>query len=236
MEKKKKKIELKIFSGDIHFPGEMDKISRHSAILIPPQTVKKKFKESKKKLKNWIYVQWITITKKKYFVLVRPVILYEIADGINLVKLFPQDIFQERDNLELKVINYILSGNGKSIRGISDTSIQLVRTCLVLNWDQDKQFSCIENAHASFVQVSTNGLVRYFLRIYLVKSPISYRRKRNDPPGSGFLSDNESDRTNINPFFSIDSKEKIQQSLSQNHGTIRMLLNRNEKCRYHRYI
>nr|YP_010396137.1 RNA polymerase beta'' subunit [Mucuna sempervirens]QTG39908.1 RNA polymerase beta'' subunit [Mucuna sempervirens]QVY57427.1 RNA polymerase beta'' subunit [Mucuna sempervirens]UQJ74214.1 RNA polymerase beta'' subunit [Mucuna sempervirens] len=227
VEKKKKKIEFKIFSGDIYFPGEMDKISRHSAILIPPGTVKKK----SKKMKNWIYVQWITITKKKYFVLVRPVILYEIADGINLVKLFPQDMFQERDNLELKVINYILSGNGKSIRGISDTSIQLVRTCLVLNWDQDKKFSSIENAHASFVEISTNGLFRYFLRIDLVKSHISYIRKRNDPPGSGFILDNESDRININPFFSIDSKEKIQQSISQNHGTIRMLLNRNEKCR-----
>nr|YP_009680112.1 RNA polymerase beta'' subunit [Campylotropis macrocarpa]AYA54259.1 RNA polymerase beta'' subunit [Campylotropis macrocarpa] len=230
VEKKKKKIELKIFSGDIHFPGEMDKISRHSAILIPPGTVKNNFKESKK-MKNWIYVQWITITKKKYFVLVRPVILYEIGNGINLVKLFPQDMFQERDNLELKVINYILSGNGKSIRGISDTSIQLVRTCLVLNWDPDKKFSSIENAHASFVEVSTNGLVRYFLRIDLVKSHISYIRKRNDPARSGFFLDHESDRTNINPFFSIDSKKKIQQSLSQNNGTIRMLLNRNEKYR-----
>nr|AJE72301.1 RNA polymerase beta'' subunit [Pediomelum tenuiflorum]QHS69912.1 RNA polymerase beta' subunit [Pediomelum tenuiflorum] len=229
LEKKKKKIELKIFSGDIHFPGEMDKISRHSAMLIPPGTVKKNSK--KKKMKNWIYAQWITITKKRYFVLVRPVILYQIADRINLVKLFPQHMFQERDNLELKVINYILSGNGKSIRGISDTSIQLVRTCLVLNWDQDTKFSSIENAHASFVEVSIKGLVRYFLRIDLVKSHISYIRKRNNLPGSRFILDNESDRTTINPFFSIDSREKIQQSLSQNHGTIRMLLNRNEKCR-----
>nr|YP_009771166.1 RNA polymerase beta'' subunit [Orbexilum onobrychis]QIT01868.1 RNA polymerase beta'' subunit [Orbexilum onobrychis] len=229
LEKKKKKIELKIFSGDIYFPGEMDKISRHSAMLIPPGTVKKNSK--KKKMKNWIYAQWITITKKRYFVLVRPVILYQIADRINLVKLFPQHMFQERDNLELKVINYILSGNGKSIRGISDTSIQLVRTCLVLNWDQDKKFSSIENAHASFVEVSIKGLVRYFLRIDLVKSHISYIRKRNNLPGSRFILDNESDRTTINPFFSIDSREKIQQSLSQNHGTIRILLNRNEKCR-----
>nr|WIL98618.1 RNA polymerase beta'' subunit [Cladrastis wilsonii] len=231
VEKKKKRIELKIFSGDIHFPGEMDKISRHSGILIPPGTVKKKNSKESKKLKNWIYVQWITTTKKKYFVLVRPVILYEIADGINLVKLFPQDLFQEKDNLELKVLNYILYGNGKSIRGISDTSIQLVRTCLVLNWDQDKKSSSIEEARASFVEVSTNGLIGDFLRIDLVKSHISYIRKRNDPSGSGLISDNESDRTNINPFYSIYSKAKIQQSLSQNHGTIRMLLNRNKECR-----
>nr|YP_009768161.1 RNA polymerase beta'' subunit [Indigofera linifolia]QIS98779.1 RNA polymerase beta'' subunit [Indigofera linifolia] len=232
VEKKKKRIELKIFSGNIYFPGEMDKISRHSAILIPPgTTVKKKNSKESKKKKNWIYVQWITITKKKYFVLVRPVILYEIADGINLVKLFPQDLFQERDNLELKVINYILYGNGKSIRGISDTRIQLVRTCLVLNWDQDKKSSSIEEARASFVEVSTNGLIGDFLRIDLVKSHISYFRKRNDMSGSGLISDNESHPTNINPFYSIYSKAKIQQSLSQNRGTIRMLLNRNKECR-----
>nr|YP_010832619.1 RNA polymerase beta'' subunit [Astragalus jiuquanensis]WFG52360.1 RNA polymerase beta'' subunit [Astragalus jiuquanensis] len=224
LEKKKKKMELKIFSGNIHFPGEMDKISRPSAMLIPPRTVKKKKKESKK-LNKWTYVQWITTTKKKYFVLVRPVILYEIPDSINFVKLFPQDLFQEKYNLELKVINYILYGNAKAIRGISDTRIQLVRTCLVLNWAQDKRSSSIEEALASFVEVSTNGLIEYFLRIDLVKSQTSYIRKRNEPSGLGLISDR------INPFLSMNSKTKIQQSLSQNHGTIRMLLNRNKECR-----
>ncbi|CAI8583020.1 unnamed protein product [Vicia faba] len=229
LEKKKKKIELKIFSGNIHFPGEMDKISRHSAILRPPGTVKKKKCKESKKFKNWIYVQWIATTKKKYFVLVRPVILYEIPDSINFVKLFPQDLFQEKDNLELKVVNYILYGNGKSIRGISDTRIQLVRTCLVFNWDHGKKSSSIEEAPASFIEVSTNGLIEYFLRIDLVKSNTSYIRKRNDPSGLGLIRDNQSDR--INPFFSIHSKGKIQQSLSQNHGTIRMLLNKKKECR-----
>nr|WRV02041.1 RNA polymerase beta'' subunit [Oxytropis ochrocephala] len=212
LEKKKKKMELKIFSGNIHFPGEMDKISRPSAILIPPRTVKKKKWKESKKLNNWTYVQWITTTKKKYFVLVRPVILYEIPDSINFVKLFPQDLFQEKDNLELQVINYILYG------------IQLVRTCLVLNWAQDKRSSSIDEALASFVEVSTNGLIEYFLRIDLVKSHTSYIRKRNDPSGLGLISD----RINRNPFLSIHSKTKIQQSFSQNHGTIRMLLNRNK--------
>jgi DNA-directed RNA polymerase subunit beta' len=230
VERKKKKMELKIFSGDIHFPGETDKISRHSGILIPPGTVKTNSKESKK-VKNWIYVQRITPTKKKYFVLVRPVIIYEIADGINLEKLFPQDLLQEKDNLKLRVVNYILYGNGKPIWGISDTSIQLVRTCLVLNWDQDNKSSSIEKAHASFVAVSTNGLIRDFLRINLVKSYISYiSRKRNDPLGSGLIPDNGSDRTNINPFYSIYSKARIQQSLKQNQGTISTLLNRNKEC------
>nr|YP_009141350.1 RNA polymerase beta' subunit [Lathyrus inconspicuus]AIL55876.1 RNA polymerase beta' subunit [Lathyrus inconspicuus] len=233
LEKKKKKIELKIFSGNIHFPGEIDKISRHSPILIPPGTVKKKKCKESKKIKTWIYVQWIATTptkkkkkKTKYFVLVRPVI--EIPDSINFVKLFPQDLFQEKDNLELKVVKYIY-GNGKSIRGISDTRIPLVRTCLVFNWDDGKKSSSIEEAPASFIEVSTNGLIEYFLRVDLVKSNTSYIRKRNDPSGLGLIGDNKSDR--INPFFSIHSKGKIQQSLSQNHGTIRMLLNRNKESR-----
>ncbi|KEH27099.1 hypothetical protein MTR_6g086535 [Medicago truncatula] len=36
-----------------------------------------------------------------------------------------QDLFHERDNLELKVVNYILYRNEKFIREISDTRIQL---------------------------------------------------------------------------------------------------------------
>nr|UYI29590.1 RNA polymerase beta'' subunit [Toona ciliata var. pubescens]WCO09068.1 RNA polymerase beta'' subunit [Toona ciliata var. yunnanensis] len=233
MERKKRGIELKIFSGEIHFPGETDKISRHSGILIPPERKKKKLKEAtkeSKKLKKWIYVQRITPAKKKYFVLVRPVVTYEIADGINLATLFPQDLLREKDNMQFRVVNYVLYGKGKPTRGISDTSIQLVRTCLVLNWDQDKKSSSIEEVYASFVEVSTNGLIRNFLRINLAKSQISYIRKRNDPSGSGLISDNGSDRTNINPFYSIYFKARVEQSLSQNQGTIRTLLNRNKEC------
>uniref|UniRef100_A0AAU7EP08 DNA-directed RNA polymerase subunit beta'' n=1 Tax=Elsholtzia pygmaea TaxID=2891192 RepID=A0AAU7EP08_9LAMI len=230
VERKKKRIELKIFSGDIHFPGETDKISRHSGVLIPPGVGKQNSKEFKK-WKNWIYVQRITPSKKKYFVLVRPVVTYEITDGITLGTLFPPDLLQERDNVKLRVVNYILYGNGKPIRGISDTNIQLVRTCLVLNWDQDKKSSSSQEAHASFVEIRTSGLIRHFLRIDLLKSTISYIGKRKNSPGSGLLPDNGSDCTNINPFSSIYSKVRIQQPLNQNNQnqrTIHTLLNRNK--------
>nr|YP_010118353.1 RNA polymerase beta'' subunit [Pilea plataniflora]QQY86036.1 RNA polymerase beta'' subunit [Pilea plataniflora] len=226
IEKKKKKIELKIFSGDIHFPVEIDKLFPHSSVLIPPGRVKKKFKESKKR-KNWIYVQWITPTKKKSFVLVRPVIIYEIANGINLETLFHQDSVQEKKNLKLRVENYILYVNGKSIWGISGTHIQLVRTSLVLTWDQDNTSSSLEEARASFVEVSTTGLIRDFLRINLVKSHIYSIRKRNDPLEPGLISDNRSDRTN--PFYSISYTEKSHQSFIQNQGTIHTFWNRSKE-------
>nr|QVX27953.1 RNA polymerase beta'' subunit [Passiflora malacophylla] len=238
IERKKKKIELKILSGDPHFPGETDKISRYSGILIPPGRVKTNSKKSKKKKKNWIYVQRITLTKKKYFLLVRPVILYnnKIEYDINFETLFPPDLLQEKENLKLQVVNYILYGNDKPIREIYDTSIQLVRTCLVLNWDEDKKSSSIEGARASFVEVSTNGLIRDFLKINLnlVESCISdINRKRNDSLGLGSISHIGLDHANINSFFSIYSKAKIQQSLKQNEVTISTLLNRNrnKECR-----
>jgi DNA-directed RNA polymerase subunit beta' len=103
---------------------------------------------------------------QKYFVSVRP-----IADGINLATLFPQDLLQEKDNVQLRVVNYILYG---TFIGISQTSIQLVRTCLVLNWDQEQKGSD-EEVHTSFVEVRTNDLIRDFIRIELVH--FLYRKK-----------------------------------------------------------
>nr|YP_010191980.1 RNA polymerase beta'' subunit [Evolvulus alsinoides]QZN05622.1 RNA polymerase beta'' subunit [Evolvulus alsinoides] len=224
VEKKKKRIELKIFSGDIYFPGGADKISRHSGVLIPPGTGKTNDKESKK-VRNWIYVQRITPSKKKFFVLVRPVVTYEITDGITLPTLFPPDLLRERDSVQLRVVNYILYGNGKLIRVIFNTSIQLVRTCLVLNRNQEKKSSSSDAAHASVVEIRTNDLIRHFLRIDFVKSPMSYIRKRNDPLGLGLFAYNGLDWTNLNPY----SKVRIQQTLNQNQGTVHTLLNRKKE-------
>ncbi|GER29296.1 DNA-directed RNA polymerase subunit beta'' [Striga asiatica] len=116
---------------------------------------------------------------------------------------FPPDLLHERDNVQLQIVNYIFYGNGKPIPGISDTNIQSVRTCLVLNWDQDKKSSSSQEARASFVEI------------------------RNDSPGSRLFSDNGSDCTNINPLTSVYSRARIQQPLNKNHKTIHTLLNRN---------
>nr|USM10389.1 RNA polymerase beta'' subunit [Centaurium erythraea subsp. majus] len=226
VERKKNRIELKIFSGDIHFPGETDKISRYSGVLIPPARGNSK---EYKNFKNWIYVQRITPSKKKSFLLVRPVITYDITDGLNLAAIFPPDMLQESDNVQLRVVNYILYAKGNPIRGISDTRIQLVRTCLVLNWKQDKKSSSNEEARSSFVEIRTYGLIRHFLRIDLSKSTISYIGKRNDSAVSGLLSDNGSDCTPSNPFSSFYSKARIQQFFNPNQGTIHTLFNRNKE-------
>ena len=226
VEKTKKYIELKIFSGDFHFP---DKISRQSDILIPRETEKKKFKKSK----DWIYVQGITPINKKYFVSIRPVITYEIPDEIDLATLFPQDLVQEKDNLQFRIVNYFRYRNSKSIRIICLKTIQLVRTCLVLNWDQKQNSSIEEEVHASFVEIKTNYLIRNFIKIELIKP--SYIGKRYERASSGFIPDNTLDpipdnvldRSNINPFYSKTKMQSFSPS-SQHKGTMGTLLNRNK--------
>nr|YP_010291227.1 RNA polymerase beta'' subunit [Juncus gracilicaulis]ULQ66817.1 RNA polymerase beta'' subunit [Juncus gracilicaulis] len=227
VEKTKKYIELKIFSGDIHFPEETDKISRHVNILIPQE---KKNSKKSKKWKDWIYVQGITPIKKNYFVFVRSLIPYENErpEDIHLATLFPQDLLEEKENLQLRVVNYFLYANSKPIRIISLTSIQLVRTCLVLNWNQEQTGSIEEEeeVHASFVEIRTNDLIRDFIKMELVKSTMSYTEKRYNRVNSEWIPDNRLNRTNINPF---SSKLKIQ-SLCEHQGIIGTLLNPNKTC------
>nr|YP_010038108.1 RNA polymerase beta'' subunit [Trithuria lanterna]QII42219.1 RNA polymerase beta'' subunit [Trithuria lanterna] len=231
VEKKKNGIELKILSGDIHFRGKKDKLSEDIGILIPPGTGKKFDKKSKGK--NRVYVQKITpikknnsINKNKFFVSVRPVVTYEITeDSMSLVRLFPPDTLQEKKNWQLRVVDYILYGENKPIRGISrrSTSFQLVRTCLVLNWceDQNKEDSIEEEVYASSAEVRANGLIRYFIRIDLVKYPILYTGKRNDRTSS-LIPETRAYCTTIH----VPSKI---QSLSQHQGTIGTFLNRDKE-------
>ena len=218
--RKKSHTELKIFSGDIHFPEEADKVL--GGCLIPPERKKKYSKESKKK-KNWVYVQRKKIfkSKEKYFVFVRPAVAYEMDERRNLATLFPQDLLEEEDNLQLRLVNFISHENSKLTQRIYHTNSQFVRTCLVVNWEQEEK----EKAGASLVEVRANDLIRDFLRIELVKSTISYTRKRYDRTSAGPIPHNRLDRTNINSFY---SKAKIE-SLSQHQEAIGTLLNRNKE-------
>jgi len=72
-------------------------------------------------------------------------------------------------------------------------------TCL--NWYQDKKISSIENAHASFIEISINVLVIYFLRINLVKFHISYIKKRNNLSRSRFILDKMSQTKSLSIHF-----------------------------------
>nr|YP_009451677.1 RNA polymerase beta'' subunit [Nardus stricta]ARQ27991.1 RNA polymerase beta'' subunit [Nardus stricta] len=220
VKRKKSHTELKIFSGDIHFPEAADKILGGS--LIPPEGEKKTSKESKKR-KNWVYVQRKKIlkSKEKYFILIRPAVAYQMDEGRNLTTLFPQDVLQEEDNLQLRLVNFISHENSKLTQRIYHTTSQFVRTCLVVNWEQEEK----EQARVSLVEVRANDLIRDFLRIELVKSTISCTRRRYDRTSAAPIPNNGLDRTNTNSFY---SKGKIE-SPSQHPEAIGTLLNRNKE-------
>ncbi|XLT01141.1 hypothetical protein HN51_050492 [Arachis hypogaea] len=76
--------------------------------------------------------------------------------------------------------------------------------------------SLIEESRASFVEININGLIGDFLRIDPTKSRISYiREEKNDPSGSEWISDNESNQININPFFPISFQKKFYNHISK---------------------
>nr|ARX11551.1 RNA polymerase beta subunit-2 [Ginkgo biloba]AWJ59874.1 RNA polymerase beta subunit-2 [Ginkgo biloba]AWJ60129.1 RNA polymerase beta subunit-2 [Ginkgo biloba]AWJ60299.1 RNA polymerase beta subunit-2 [Ginkgo biloba] len=209
IERMRKKIEVRILPGDIYFPGEIHEISRHNGTLIPPGKII--FDEFQSV--NWIYFQWITPHKEKPFVPVRSAAEYGIHDGSNRTAPFYLDLLGEEDNLQVQVGNYILYGDGEQIQVISDTSIQLVRTCSVLNWEQKDS---MEEAYAFLTEVRINEVVRNFLQISLMKYPGG---KRKNVTGSKFLFHNRSDQTNT------FSSNRGSQFFSKHQGTIRTLPN-----------
>nr|UCU09293.1 RNA polymerase beta'' subunit [Cycas media subsp. media] len=212
----KKKIEMRILPGDIYFPGEIHGISRHNGTLIPPGKIL--FDEFQSE--NWIYLQWIIPPKEKPFVPVRPVVEYGIPDGPDITAPLSLDLLREGDNLQVRVGNFLLYGDGERIQVINDISIQLVRTYLVLDWEQKDS---MEEAYASLTEVRTNGIVRNFLQISLAKYPILYMGKRKNTAGSKSMFHNKLDHANP-----ISSNEESQ-LLSQHQGTIRALPNEREE-------
>nr|YP_009994331.1 RNA polymerase beta'' subunit [Cuscuta nitida]QNP08408.1 RNA polymerase beta'' subunit [Cuscuta nitida] len=226
VERKNKIIQLKIFYGEIYFPGGVDKISRQRDVLMPPVLGKTNYTKSKNR-KNGIYTQQITPSNKKFLVLIRPIITYEKIDRSTLATLFHPDLLRERDTAQLRVIHYILYPNGKPIRVNLHTSIQLIRTCFVFHSNQDKRSYSSEAARASVVEIRTKNLIRHFLRIDFVKIPISYNAKRKDPFSLGLFADNRLDWTNRN----LSSKGKGHQTLNQNNGTIHTFWNQKRECK-----
>ena len=59
-------------------------------------------------------------------------------------------------------------------------------------------------------------MLRIYIEFECVSQPeISYIGKRNDPSSSRLIDDNGSDHINVNLFYSIYLKERIQQLLRQ---------------------
>jgi len=210
------RVKIKILPGSIYYPrGETQNLYKQDGILVPPGN--KIFGEFQ--FKNWIYLQWVVVTKEKSFFLVRPAIEYKISNDSNksnsstplFLNLNPP---KERGTLEIRTVKYIFYEDGEEVQAVGDIGTQLVQSCLVLNWGATKTF--IKEAYASFVEVRINKMIKTFLQISLVKYIDLDSRNRGNISISKYLFNSKVSSTS-------QYSNGGNQLLSKHRGTIRCI-------------
>nr|QYB18296.1 RNA polymerase beta'' subunit [Sphaerocarpos texanus] len=205
-------FEVKILPGTIYYPNETYKISKQISILIPPG--KKLFNDFE--CKTWTYLQWIMPSKEKPFVLIRPAVEYKISNKTNKLTIF--NLLKKNKKLEIQTINYILYEDDEQIRIINEKNIQLIQTCLIINW---KKKFFIKKATVSFLKIKTKNNFRNFLQISLISYSILKKKKEKK------LSNHVLKKNDYDNFFSI-SKKNLK---NKHQGIVRILSNRNNEIR-----
>jgi len=198
-------FEIKILPGSIYYPKEKQKNFKQNGILIPPG---EKFFEQFR-AKNWIYIEWIVLSKDNSFFFIRPAIEYKITSNNNTLNLsipFFVDFLKEHQTVKIKMVKYIFYQDGEEVEILNNTEIQLIQSYLILNWET-KIF--IKEAHISFVKIRINKIIKLFFQISLIKYPsFNHKKKEN--------------HIIINNFF--DKKKYI---INQNFNKKNLLFNKN---------
>nr|YP_010188722.1 RNA polymerase beta'' subunit [Entosthodon attenuatus]QZJ47525.1 RNA polymerase beta'' subunit [Entosthodon attenuatus] len=149
IKKKINNFKIKILPGSIYYPKEKQKNFKQNGILIPPG--KKIFEQFR--AKNWIYLEWIVLSKDNSFFLIRPAIEYKIIFNDNSLTLpipFYLDLLKEQKKIKIQTVKYIFYEDSEEVEINPDTPIQLIQTCLIVNWET-KVF--IKEAHISFIKI-----------------------------------------------------------------------------------
>nr|YP_009694145.1 RNA polymerase beta subunit [Christensenia aesculifolia]QEI60320.1 RNA polymerase beta subunit [Christensenia aesculifolia] len=173
IKKVRKIIEIRILPGNIYYPKRLHKISKQTDILIPPgQKIVDEFKSD-----YWVYLQWITPYRKKTFLLVRPVIEYIISNHSFIEIPSTSAYWRYRDIIQVQAAEYIFYEDGEEVRIRNNaSSIQLVQTCLVVNW---KEPSVVRVAYVSPMEIIFNNIKKTFLQISLIEFSNAYVRRGN---------------------------------------------------------
>nr|YP_010399880.1 RNA polymerase beta'' subunit [Nowellia curvifolia]UQM88646.1 RNA polymerase beta'' subunit [Nowellia curvifolia] len=153
--------EVKILPGIIYYPKKTYEILKQISILIPPG--KKIFNEFR--CNYWAYLQWIMPCKQKPFAFVRPATEYSIIDEFNKTNLL--NLLRRNTSFKIKSISYLFYGDGEQIRILNKKYIQLLQTCLSVQW-RDKYF--LGKAQISFLRIKIKNNFRNFLQISLIHS------------------------------------------------------------------
>lgn len=166
IKKKFNNFKIKILPGSIYYPKEKQKNFKQNGILIPPgEKIFEQFRA-----KNWIYLEWIVLSKDNSFFLIRPAIEYKIIFNDNPLTLpipFYLDLLKEQKKIKIQTVKYILYEDSEEVEINPDTDIQLIQTCLILNWET-KVF--IKEAHISFIKIRINKIIKNFFQINLIEN------------------------------------------------------------------
>jgi DNA-directed RNA polymerase subunit beta' len=164
IKKKHNNFKIKIIPGSIYYPKEKQKNFKQNGILIPPG--KKIFEQFQ--AKNWIYLEWIVLSKDNSFFLIRPAIEYKIISNDNSLNLpipFFLDFLKEQQIIKIQTVKYIFYQDGEEVEILNNNNIQLIQSCLILNWETKV---CIKEAHISFVKIRINKIIKFFFQISLI--------------------------------------------------------------------
>nr|YP_009032814.1 RNA polymerase beta' subunit [Osmundastrum cinnamomeum]AHA59547.1 RNA polymerase beta' subunit [Osmundastrum cinnamomeum] len=205
-------IEIRILPGYIHYPKRMCNVSKQNDTSIPPgKVVFDEFKSD-----NWIYLQWIALSKRKTSAPVRPVIEYNIPDDYSIEIPPSFNLLKEQEDLQIQASKYILYEDGEEIRIRNNTSIQLVQDRLVVNW---KEQSFSKKAYVSLIDIRMNNPLSTSLRINLMGCSNSLVERKNNKTPPRCISNNKLFLANYHLFDSDD------QSFIKYRGTIRLVPN-----------
>jgi DNA-directed RNA polymerase subunit beta' len=176
--KKFNTFEIKILPGSIYYPKQKQQNFKQNGFLIAPG---EKFFEQFR-AKNWIYLEWIVLSKNNSFFLLRPAVEYKITSNENTLNLpipFFFNFLKEQQLVKIQTIKYIFYQDGEEIQILNNTEIQLIQSCLILNWET-KIF--IKEAYISFVKIRINKIIKFFFQISLINhsNVNTNKRKKNN--------------------------------------------------------
>jgi DNA-directed RNA polymerase subunit beta' len=166
IKKKHNNLKIKIIPGTIYYPKKKQKTFKQQDILIPPG--KKIFEQFQ--AKNWIYLEWVTLSKDNSFFLIRPAIEYKIIfndNKLNLAIPFFLDFLKEQQVIKIKTVNYIFYQDGEEVEIFNNNNIQLIQTCLILNWETQIY---IKEAHIFFIKIRINKIIKTFFQFNLINT------------------------------------------------------------------
>nr|YP_009746877.1 RNA polymerase beta'' subunit [Plagiogyria euphlebia]QII42523.1 RNA polymerase beta'' subunit [Plagiogyria euphlebia] len=161
--KTRSSIEIRILPGYIYNPERVTSIPKQSdALIAPGNMIFNRFKSE-----SWVYLQPVTLyRKRKTSVPVRPVVEYNIANN-SLVRVVSHPEKPETQKCpKIEAFTCISYRNGEEIEISNHTNIQLVKTCLVVDWRESfYQLLSTRKAYMSLTSVRINNLLSTFLQV-----------------------------------------------------------------------